>query len=392
MVNSTTLHALYVSDVFPAPASGGAVIIYRHLRRLVQEGWHVTVAAPAPSFRPLPDGHGFELRALPKKKWWPPARPEWPPTQWLRARMWTNAMRSDPTFAEPPPDVILTVLWGHTSLTAAQLAQAWRVPLAVIVHDLFRETALPPRLVRDGDKLTRIVLRNAARVWTVSDEMLGQLAPLCPSGALRTLTPVPEQNAAPAGGWPVRFLSAPVIAHTGAFHPYHVEYLAAIARSAAKCGGSLLVLTPTDNPSLALLRATGIPFRHQPAFGSSAEALRFLAAEASALTVMYPLDPKFYRCPPTGFPSRLIEFSHLGLPILIAAPPNNPINNWARRHAWPLLLDRTDWTSLDLLVAQLIDATKWYDLSTRMRAIAADACDPEKIHRQFLAELPRARP
>src|SRR5580693_2972824 len=71
MVNSTTLHALYVSDVFPAPASGGAVIIYRHLRRLVQEGWHVTVAAPAPSFRPLPDGHGFELRALPKKKWWP---------------------------------------------------------------------------------------------------------------------------------------------------------------------------------------------------------------------------------------------------------------------------------------------------------------------------------
>jgi hypothetical protein len=381
-------HVLYVSDVFPAPQPGGAVIIHRHLQRLMQEGWRVTVAAPAPAFRPLPDSHGFELRTLPRKSWWPPARPEWPFTQWLRARMWTQAMRSDPNWAEPPPDVILTVLWGHTSLTAAQLAQAWRVPLAVIMHDLFRETALPPRLMRDGEKLTHAVLRDATRVWAVSDEMREQLTPLCPPGTVRTLAPVPEQNAAPAGGWPVRFRAAPVIAHAGAFHAHHVEYLAAVAHSAAKCGGTLLVLTPTDNPALAQLRATGAAFRHQPAFDSIAEALRFLAAEASALTVMYPLDPAWYRHPPTGFPSRLIEFSRLGLPILIAAPPDNPINNWARRHACPLLLDRADWTMLDSLVAQLADATIWTALSTRIRAIAADACDPEKIHRQFLAELP----
>ncbi|HXB02124.1 MAG TPA: glycosyltransferase [Opitutaceae bacterium] len=385
-----TPHLLYVSDVFPTPQPGGAVIIYRHLQRLVQEGWRVTVAAPAPAFRPLPDGHGFELRALPRKSWWPPARPAWPFTQWLRARMWTKAMRDDPSWTEPPPDVILTVLWGHTSLTAAQLARAWHVPLAVIVHDLFRETALPPRLVRDGEKFTRDVLREAACVWTVSDEMREQLAPLCQPGAVRTLTPVPGENTAPADGWPVHFRAAPVIAHAGAFHAHHVEYLAAVARSAAKCGGSLLVLTPIDNPALAQLRATGTAFRHQPTFDSVAEALSFLAAEASALTVMYPLDPAWYRHPPTGFPSRLIEFSHLGLPILIAAPSGNPINNWAYRHAWPLTLDLADWTMLDSLVAQLADATTWTALSTRMRAIAAGACDPEKIHRQFLAELPQS--
>jgi hypothetical protein len=378
-----------VSDVFPAPQPGGAVIIYRHLQRLVQEGWRVTVAAPAPSFRPLTDGHGFELRTLPRKSWWPPARPEWPITQWLRARMWTQVMRDDPTWAEPPPDVILTVLWGHTSLTAAQLAQAWRVPLAIIVHDLFRETALPPRRVRDGEKLTRAVLRNAARVWTVSDEMREQLTPLCPPGAVRTLPPVPEQNAAPAGGWPIRFRAAPVIAHAGAFHPYHVEYLAAVARSTAKCGGTLLVLTPTDNPALAQLRATGTAFRHQSSFGSSAEALGFLSAEASALTVMYPLDPAWYRHPPTGFPSRLIEFSHLGLPILLASPTGSPVAKWARHRAWPLLFERGDWIDLDPLVAQLADESRWTALAGHMRTIAAEACDPEKIHQQFLAELPR---
>jgi len=391
MVKSTAPHVLYVSDVFPAPLPGGAVIVYRHLRRLVQEGWRVTVAAPWPTVRPLAANHGFELQALPQKKWWwPPARPEWPFTQRLRARLWTRAVQNDPAWAAgPAPDVILTVLWGHASLTAALLAQAWRVPLAVIVHDLFRETQLPPRLVREGEKIMRTVLPRAARVWPVSKKMSEQLAPLCPPGAVSTLIPVPEQDAAPAGGWTVRFRSAPVIAHAGAFHPHHVGYLAAVARSAARFGGALLVLTPADNPALSQLRATGIAFRHQPLFDTSGEALRFLAAEASALTIMYPLDPAWYRFSPTGFPSRLVDFSRLGLPILIAAPPDNPIVRWAHDYNWPLVLEKEDWTRLDSLVAQLSDEPRWSALSAGMRSIAVEACDPEKIHRQFLAELPR---
>jgi hypothetical protein len=53
MVSSTAPHALYVSDVFTAPQPGGAVIIYRHLQRLVKEGWRATVAAPAHFMRAI---------------------------------------------------------------------------------------------------------------------------------------------------------------------------------------------------------------------------------------------------------------------------------------------------------------------------------------------------
>ena len=382
---------LYIGDVFPAPPGGGSVLIYRHLHRLALEGWRVTVTVPAPAERPLPADHGFELRTLPGRRWWwPPARPTWPAMQWLRARLWTTALRQDPAWSEARPDAILTLLWGHASLTAAWLARAWDAPLAVVVHDLFRETALPPRLRRDGERITRKVLASAAHTWPVSDEMGEQLASLC-AGTMTTLPPVPEQGATPAGGWPVRFRSAPVVAHAGAFHPHHVDYLAAVARAAAKHGGTLLVLTPADNPALAQLRATGVLLRHQPAFSSSAEALRFLATEASALTIMYPLDPAFYRHPPTGFPSRLIEFSQLGLPILLAAPSDNPATRWARRHGWNFLLDRPDWSELESLIARLADEASWRALAAQMRTLSAQACDPEKIHRQFLAELPRRR-
>jgi hypothetical protein len=269
-----------------------------------------------------------------------------------------------------------------------RLAKAWDSPLAVWVHDLFREMNLPPRLARDSEKLTQTVLGAAARVWTVSEELAAAMAPYCRPDVIRTLTPVPE-GAAPPGGWAIRFNRGPIIAHAGAFHPYHVEYLAAVARSAAKVGGGLLVVTAADNPALARLRATGVAFRHQPSFGSSLEALRFLAAEASALTIMYPFDPAYYRCPPVGFPSRLIEFSRLGLPILLAAPHENPLTNWARRHQWPLILEENDQAVLDSLVARLGDEQAWVSLSARMRAIASAVCDPERIHAQFIAELPR---
>jgi hypothetical protein len=391
--NPVSPRLLYISNMEPGGPGGGEVMVYRHLHRLVQNGWRVTVSTPNLGKLSLPPGHGFELRPLPKRKfWWPPSNPRFPSTQRLRARLWSWQMRTDPAWADPRPDCVLTVLWGHSSLTAVYLARAWRVPLAVWVHDLFRERGLSVREERDGEKLTRTALRAADRVWTVSEELAAAMAPWCQPGAVRALAAVPDQGSAPPGGWRPRFSAGPVIAHAGAFHTYHVEYLAAVAAAAAQVGGELLVRTPTNNPALAKLRGTGVRFRHEPAFASSAEALRFLSAEANALTIMYPLDPAAYRHPPLGFPSRLIEFSHLGLPILLAAPPGNPLTNWGRRHDWPLLLEQADWNRLDSLVARLGREPEWSALSDRMLAIAASVCDPEKIHRQFLTELPRRTP
>jgi hypothetical protein len=287
---------------------------------------------------------------------------------------------------------VLTVLWGHSSLTALYLAQKWKIPLAVWVHDLFIEMGLPPRQERDGEDLTRTVLRHADRVWTVSEELGVAMGKISRPGVVRPLAAIPDPDAKPATGWTPRFDSRPVIAHAGAFHPYHVEYLASVASAAAKRGGSLLVLTPDDNPALALLRATGAKFRHQRSFASSAEALRFLSGEATALTIMYPLDPAAYAHPALGFPSRLIEFSHLGLPILLAAPPANPLVNWARRNNWPLVLERADWIALDAIVGRLSNEREWAALSARMLEIAGDVCNPEKIQSQFVVELPRKRP
>lgn len=380
---------LYLCDFPPGADSGGALVIDRHLRRLANDGWEITVSVPPAAIKTATIPTPYVLRSLASRRfWWPPVDPRRPWTQRLRASLWARDVLADSHWAQPP-EAVLTVLWGYAALSAARVAKAWRTPLAVIVHDLFREAHLPPNRAAAGERLTTEVLAGAERVWAVSDEMRAALAPLVHRGSITTLPPVPDDSAAPAGGWSPRFLPAPVIAHAGALHAYHVDYLAAIARALEKFRGTLLVLAPADNPALAQLRATGVGFRHQPTFASSAEALAFLSSEASALTVMYPLARSDRPDPPTGFPSRVLELSHLGLPMILAAPPGNPLHTWARRHGWPLVLEQPGWPALDSLMAQLADATQWSLLSAQMRDLAARVCAPETIHRQFLAELPR---
>lgn len=383
---------LFLNDFLPGPASGGALVVERHLRRLALEGWDITVTVPRAAINAHDAPSPYVIRPLPARRfWWPPVDPRWPSTQRCRARLWARATVADRHWSNPP-DTVLTVLWGYAALSAALAAAAWRSPLAVIVHDLFRENLLFPGGTAATERLSADVLAAADRVWTVSDEMRVALASQARPGVLATLPPVPDDAAAPASGWQPRFRSGPVIAHAGAFHAHHVPYLSAVADAALRRGGSLLVLTPKDNPALAQLRAAGVEFRHQPTFPTSAEALAFLSREASALTVMYPLIPVDEKNPPTGFPSRVLEFSHLGLPMIFAAPPGNPLHHWARRHGWPLVLESADWTALDALVARVADETSWQALAAQMRALATKACDPEIIHRQFLAELPRRIP
>ncbi len=276
----------------------------RHLRRLAREGWQVIITVPAAALRPLPSGDSYQVRTLPSRKfWWPPASPRFPATMRLRVRLWANAVIRDPEWSAPP-DVILTVLWGYAAVAAARVAVAWCRPLAVIVHDRLEEAKLPALEDRVASWIESTVLRSAARIWAVSDEMRAALAPLAPAEAIRTLPPVPDDYA-PPGGWQPQYRSAPIIAHAGALHSYHVEYLAAVARAVARVGGELLIVTASDNPALAQLRASGTRFRHQPAFPTSTEALAFLSREATALTVMYPLEPSDHRRAPTGFPSRV---------------------------------------------------------------------------------------
>ena len=368
---------LYVSNVAPGNRGGGSIIIDRHLRHLAGLGHEVSVlvpeGSPAPS-APVP-WRQFSLPA--RHAFWPPFRPGLPFVCRVRSRLISAYLKRQ---GLARADQVLTVCAGALSWLSADLARAWRSPLTAIVHDWWDEFG------SDSDRRCGVYCcREARRVLTVSPEMSGALAPIA-SGRTEVLPPVSAPRTLPFVDWRDEFARHPVIAHVGAFHLHHVPYLAALAQALTELGGELLVICPPSSPALAQLRSLTAGVLHQDYFPTHHEALDYVSRHACAFTVTYPQARSSTGNLLTGFPSRLIEFSQLGLPALLAAPPDNPLRAWASRQQWRSAFSPTDPAALRSTLKMLVSQQGWEQLASDTRRVADTEFNPETIHRH-LADL-----
>lgn len=376
---SSVRHLLYVSDLVPGPGQGGQVILDRHLRRLSAEGWRITVVTA----KPIPTSGPWTAVTLPSRRWWwPPFRPRLTLVTRLRTLAWRSELRH-----LPRPDAVVTVIGGNLSWLAAELAEKHSAPLLAFVHDHWRECG-----TADDAIVAKHVCRAAAHLLAVSEEMKVSLAADFPTTPVSVLPPIPAAREFPFVGWRDSHATAPIFAHVGALHPYHAPFLEQVARCLAERNGTLLVLCPADNPALAELRVRIPNLRHQPFFPQNRDALAFIAEQASALVVMYPFGSDESVAPPTGFPSRFIEFVQLGLPIVVAAPSRNPLRTWAQRHAWPTQLDPNDAAVLRRTVIHLTERASWESSAAAARSLATAEFDAELIHRRFSQLLAQVSP
>ena len=371
---------LYVGDIIPRSGGGGEIVVQRHLARLADEGWAVTAVMPYGNAGPERNPAIVYGRLPLRRWWWLPFRP---------AHRWLTNLRMSQLRGElarqhidrANADVIVTVCWGATSLMAASLAKARRRPLVAIVHDWWGESGSA-----DNARLMAQVCQSAHVILVVSEEMKSALAEFG-ANKLAVLYPVPEERFLPFVEWREEFAQAPVVTHVGALHSYHVDYLCALAACLASVGGKLSLICPAGNPVLAELRARIANFEHHDFFPTNIAAIRHVAAQSAALTVMYPLGTTPRGLPPTGFPSRFVEFAQLGLPVLLAAPAGNPIRTWAGRNGWTAQLDPSDREAMTRLVHELVQRAGWERLAAETRAAAEGEFNPSRLHRQFSTTL-----
>lgn len=371
----TGRHLLYISDVPPGPGLGGRIIADRHLRRLAAEGWHIIVVVP---FGQTPAPGPWRSIQLPARRWWwPPFRPSVP---WLaRLRLWAWR-RELADRGVTRCDRIVTVCWGPMSWLAASLAESLHAPLIAIVHDWWGEIDNS-----DAGRIGRHTCRIARTVLAVSTEMQEALRQEC-EREVDLLYPVPADRSLPFAAWREVYVR-PVVAHVGSLQAHHEDFLAELAAQLRQSGGQLLLLCPSDNPTAAALAHRCSNLIRQDLFPDNQTALSWIAEHASALVVMYPLGRTHQGRAPTGFPSRLVEFSQTGLPILLAAPTGNPISSWAQRHNWTGWCDPTDRVALRRWVESLTDQAAWTARATDTRRAAMTDFDPERLHAQLSSAL-----
>jgi hypothetical protein len=205
---------------------------------------------------------------------------------------------------------------------------------------------------------------------------------MAPAGAhAAVLAPIPEGYSGPVPEWRGEFANRPLVYSAGFLWPEQGRLLSALARTLAAAGARLVVLG-RKTPEVEALLAANLA-DHIPAFAENTAALAHLAQHAAGLLVSYAATTEELPWSRTSMPSKLVEFSHLGLPIALVAPGDTAIAGWARSLDISSSYSPQDAAGLTTWAQGLKGPTTWLQLVDIWRPLAAGAWKPSTIHEQL---------
>lgn len=253
--------------------------------------------------------------------------------QFLLAPTWMGKVER--AIAPFEPEAVLTVAHGPLWSTAAKFAKARQIPLHLVCHDEITKTVMHHRrltgtlLRRFGEVYQRAASRLCVSPYMKEDYLTrfgGDAEVLYPSRAadVPAFDSPPEHLASLSHGLRVAF--AGTINMGG-----HVNLLRAMAAELTKVGGKLLLfgpIAPSDAASCGL-QADNIELR---GLLPSNELIHRLRSEADALYVPMSFEPGDRLAMKTNFPSKLTDYTAVGLPIIIQGPGDSSAVNWAREN------------------------------------------------------------
>lgn len=228
------------------------------------------------------------------------------------------------------PEAVLTVPHGYSWLTAAQFAKDEGLPLHLIIHDDW------PRIV--GASMREMVDREFAAVYRQARTRLC-VSPFMVEdyerryGARGTVFPPYRAADAPAfSGLGDRLhhdRQRLVYVFAGSVNsPGYGSLLRTLAQSIAPAGHELLIFGP---PTTEQATALGFDLPNVRLGGllKADELLQRLRAEADVLYAPMSFAPEDFENMRMGFPSKLPDYTAVGLPLLIAGPPECSAVRWA---------------------------------------------------------------
>ena len=368
----------------PAAGTGSPVIVLRHLRRFAAEGWSVSVLGDYGGDYRECVAAGWEVHALCHRRWWwPPFRHDSSALRWMRLRLLAHEVAA----VNPAPSVILSYLAAHSDFSAdlaGHVAQITGAALHILVHD---DVSAFPAARGQEAALRRAhenILRSADVCWFVSPE----LADCFPSTAprRRVLYPIPEGWDRPAI-WNDAFKVRPRIYYAGHVWPEQLPLLAKISHCARHAGNELVIMARDSETQRAFCVAEGV--RWQKPFTTNQEALAHLVADAAGALVSYADTVADMPWCATSFPSKLVEYCHLGLPIAIVAPPDSAVVRWAHRVRFPYVFEPNNLVPLQEWLAGLHQREVWQVRSALSLHLARTEFDPRNIQSELTHEMIR---
>jgi hypothetical protein len=256
--------------------------------------------------------------------------------------------------------------------------------LSLLVHDKAAAFASAPAANSACRRRQAWIVRQAHRCWFASAELAATYR--LPTAAQRVLPPIPA-------GWPQfarwrsAFATRPRVYYAGFVWPEQLPLLRRIAQTLAGAGAVLVLLARATPELTEFCRAN--PVMHVAPFASNREALAHLAAEAAGVLVSYADTVAQMPWSATSFPSKLVEYAHLGLPSAIVAPHGSAVGRWAQRGSYTEYFAPDETDRLAAWARDLRSEPAWGRRAEPARILAGGEFNPEVIQAAFAAGLLR---
>lgn len=364
-------HILFVSTLLPSAGCGPPVINYRHLKRL--KNWKVSVLADR---RTVQKAHN-----LPKSWQVIPIPYSYRFGPYIRYKLFGLLHRQ----LKEKPSAILNH-FGTNSILAYYLSKEWNVPLSIIMHDrweIWTKSWIERYYMGKG--WDNIILAHASKIWSNAPEVANPNTINEPQ-KISIMLPIPEGNTNSFPEWKNNFKTNPVVAFAGSFRLHEMRHFKVVAGALQKINGRLILTTTKNHVAKILLKNfSNIEFR-EPSV-DNIDAIRFFSKKVSC--ILTPLCFNLNRHPwrKAGFPAKLLEFAHVGLPMIVLAPRGTPLSKWAIEHKWHGYLDTLDSKRVLELLMQITNKENWIRMAKQSRNAALNEFNPDAIQAQFESEL-----
>ena len=314
---------LYMGDVPVTSTYHGSALLYRLLESYPSDRIRVIEAGMQQSLpeRRLPDVV-YETMRLGYPRLLNTRFHEWY-SLWLSLKARGLSRVADRLVGNFSPEAVLTVAHGYLWVTAAKFCEDRGVPLHLIVHDDWPRMQHGPRWVeRSVDRELGRVYRMASSRLCVSPFMAAEYRErygvqggvLYPSRSreVQASLAVPDRVRERKHGL--------VVAFAGSINsPGYGRLLQRLAECLEPRGGTVLVFGPmnADGARLAGLDRQNIVLR---GLLKSHELIERLRAEVDVLFVPMSFEASDHANMRISFPSKLADYTAVGLPILIMGP------------------------------------------------------------------------
>jgi len=129
-------------------------------------------------------------------------------------------------------------------------------------------------------------------------------------------------------------LVQPTVAYAGSFpHPDYENAILKMAAVMQQRGGRVVVSGNLPPGCLAPERIADLPILLEPPLPSFDDLKRKLRESVDLLLVPLPFDPSVNVFVRTSFPSKLADYTSIGLPMLFFGPPESSMMDWAEHNS-----------------------------------------------------------